>query len=343
MKKSEKRWLWISIGFSLLVLAVILLFTVDAQTFVLLEQMNPFFILLALLIHLAALFFWSLRIWFMSRGLGYRVPLLHCVNLVYANLLVAAITPSQAGGEPVRVHELYRAGVKVGDATAIVITERILDGIVLGLGGAFFMFVLGSIWQTIGSVYSYFLYISWIFITGLVLLFLYSVKNPLILKNFLGGIARRIARFRGKERADYYAQRIDREVDNFHSTLTLFIRQGKKGLLLGLVCTALFWFLEGIIVSVILVGLSQPPILIESLIIQLIIAIIMMIPLTPGGSGIAEVLFSTMYALYIPHALIGVVVLLWRSILYYSNILLGFLGSLVIVRREAASPASDKP
>ena len=38
------------------------------------------------------------------------------------------------------------AGVKVGDATAIVITERILDGFVLGLGGAFFMLVLGSIW-----------------------------------------------------------------------------------------------------------------------------------------------------------------------------------------------------
>ncbi|MDH7509635.1 MAG: flippase-like domain-containing protein [Methanolinea sp.] len=343
MKKTEKRWLWISLGFSLVVLAIILFFTVDSSTFTLLERMNPSFLLLALLIHLLALFFWSLRIWFMSRGLGYTVPLAHCINLVYANLLVAAITPSQAGGEPVRIHELYKAGVKVGDATAIVITERILDGIVLGLGGAFFMFVLGSIWQTIGSVYSYFLYVSWIFITGLVLVFLYSVKNPQILKNFLGGTVRHIARFRGRDRADYYAQRIDREVDNFHATLALFLRQGKTGLLLGLVCTTAFWFLEAIIVSVILVGLSQPPILVESMIIQLVIAIIMMIPLTPGGSGIAEVLFSTMYGIYIPHALIGIVVVLWRSILYYSNILLGFLGSLVIVRREAQSRDGDKP
>jgi len=343
MKKSEKHWLWISLVFSLVVLAVILFLTVDSSTFTLLEQMNPYFILLALIIHLVALFFWSLRIWFMSRGLGYQVPLVHCINLVYANLLIAAITPSQAGGEPVRIHELYKAGVKVGDATAIVITERILDGIVLGVGGAFFMFVLGSIWRTIGSVYSYFLYISWIFVTGLVILFLYSVKNPRILKNFLDGIVRRVMHFRGSDRVDYYTQRIDREVDNFHSTLALFIFQGKTGLLLGLICTAIFWFLEAIIVSVILVGLSQPPILIESLIIQLIIAIITMIPLTPGGSGIAEVLFTTMYGMYIPLALIGIVVVLWRSILYYSNILLGFLGSFVIIRREVGSPASDKP
>jgi len=68
-----------------------------------------------------------------------------------------------------------------------------------------------------------------------------------------------------------------------------------------------------------------------------------MIPLTPGGSGIAEVLFTTMYGMYIPLALIGIVVVLWRSILYYSNILLGFLGSFVIIRREVGSPASDKP
>ncbi|MCQ8893131.1 MAG: flippase-like domain-containing protein [Methanolinea sp.] len=337
MKKSERRWLWISLGFSLLVLVGILFFTVDASTFTLLQQVNPLYFILALLIHVIALAFWALRIWFMSRGLGYRVHFSHCFNLVLANLLVAAITPSQAGGEPVRVHELYKAGVKVGDATAIVITERILDGIVLGLGGAFFMFVLGSIWQQIGSVYSYFLYISWVIITGIVLLFLYSVKNPAILKKFLGGIARRVAVLKGKDRVDYYAQRIDREVDNFHSTLTFFIREGKTGLLLGMICTAFFWFLEAIIVSVILLGLSQPPILVESLIIQLIIAIITMIPLTPGGSGIAEVLFSTMYGVYVPHALIGILVVLWRSILYYSNILLGSLGSLVIVRREAGT------
>jgi len=110
MKTSERRWLWISLLFSLIVLAVILFFTVDSSTFELLKQMNPYFILFALVIHLVALFFWSLRIWFMSRGLGYRVSLIHCINLVYANLLIAAITPSQAGGEPVRIHELYKQG-----------------------------------------------------------------------------------------------------------------------------------------------------------------------------------------------------------------------------------------
>ncbi|OPX73820.1 MAG: hypothetical protein A4E39_00803 [Methanoregulaceae archaeon PtaB.Bin152] len=341
MKKNERRWLWLSLGFSLLVLVIILFFTVDANTFALLRKGDPLFFLLAMLIHIVALCVWALRIKCMSWGLGYRVPLLHCINLVFANLLVAAITPSQAGGEPVRVHELYRAGVKVGDATAIVITERILDGFVLGLGGAFFMLVLGSMWQQIGSVYSYFLYASWIMMTAIALLFLYSVKNPLVLKRFLLRATRYIARVRGKTKMEKYEQMIDREVDNFHSTLSMFLSQGKTGLFLGLLCTACFWFLEAIIVSVILVGLGQPPIFVESLIIQLIIAIIMMIPLTPGGSGIAEILFTSMYSIFVPTSLVGILVVLWRTILYYSNILLGLLGSLVIVRREAAGPDSE--
>ena len=343
MKKSERRWLWVSLGFSLIVLVLILFFTIDASTFSLLRNVDPTFFLIALMLHLLAMAFWALRIKFMSWGLGYRVSFLHSLNLVFANLLVAAITPSQAGGEPVRIHELYRAGVKLGDATAIVITERILDGIVLGLGGAFFMLVLGSMWQRIGSVYSYFMYASWIMITAIVLLFLYSVRNPAVLKKFLTRLAGYTAKFVGKERMGKYEQGIDREVDNFHNTLTMFISQGKTGLLLGLICSALFWFLEGVIVSFILLGLGQPPILVESLIIQLIIAVIMMIPLTPGGSGIAEILFTSMYSIFIPTSLIGIVVLLWRSILFYSNILLGLLGSLVIVRRESRNTDANKP
>ncbi len=145
MDRNQKRWLWISLGFSAVVLVAVLYFTVDAATISYLRRLNPFWLILALCTHVIALCFWALRIKFMSRSLGYRVGFFYSLNLVFANMLLAAITPSQAGGEPVRIHELYKAGVKVGDATAIVLTERILDGIVLGIGH--FMFVLGSEWR----------------------------------------------------------------------------------------------------------------------------------------------------------------------------------------------------
>lgn len=342
MDKSQKKWLWISLGFSSIVLVGVLYFTVDASTFEYLRQMNVYFFILALLTHLLALVFWSLRIKFMSRSLGYRIGLLYSLNLVCANLLVASITPSQAGGEPVRVHELYRAGVRLGDATAVAITERILDGIVLGLGGAFFMLVLGSEWQTIGLSFSYVLYISWILITAMVILFIYSFKNPMFLKRLIHFISGWFTRKWESRRVENLANRIDGEVDNFHNTLHTFIRQGKGGLIWGLLFTSLFWFCEFIIVSFILMGLGQPPIFIESLIFQLVIAVFMMIPLTPGGSGIAEILFTSLYGLSVNSSVLGILVILWRSILYYFNILIGLFASLVIVHRETSGSNKTK-
>jgi uncharacterized protein (TIRG00374 family) len=131
-----------------------------------------------------------------------------------------------------------------------------------------------------------------------------------------------------------FALSIDREVDNFHNTLSDFLSHGKAGLGYGLLFTALFWFCEFVIVSFLLIGLSQPPIFVESLIMQLVIAVIMMIPLTPGASGIAEISFTSLYGLFVNSSILGILVVLWRSILFYFNILLGLISSLLIVQRE---------
>ncbi|HNQ25378.1 MAG TPA: flippase-like domain-containing protein [Methanoregulaceae archaeon] len=338
MDRNQKRWLWISLGFSAVVLVAVLYFTVDAATVSYLRRLNPFWLILALCTHVIGLCFWALRIKFMSRSLGYRVGFFYSLNLVFANMLLAAITPSQAGGEPVRIHELYKAGLKVGDATAIVLTERILDGIVLGIGGAFFMFVLGSEWRRIGSVFSYLMYISWIIITIMVIIFIYSVKNPGLLKRIIHYSSRWFTRKWENRKIERFAQSVDREVDNFHNTLADFLSHGKAGLVYGLVFTTLFWLCEFVIVSILLIGLSQPPIFIESLIVQLVIAVIMMIPLTPGASGIAEISFTSLYGLFVNSSILGILVVLWRSILFYFNILLGLISGLLIVQREARHP-----
>jgi uncharacterized membrane protein YbhN (UPF0104 family) len=42
-----------------------------------------------------------------------------------------------------------------------------------------------------------------------------------------------------------------------------------------------------------------------------------------------------MYALFIPVSIVGIFVVIWRIVLYYFNIALGILSSIIIVRREA--------
>jgi uncharacterized membrane protein YbhN (UPF0104 family) len=88
-------------------------------------------------------------------------------------------------------------------------------------------------------------------------------------------------------------------------------------------------------------GLGQPPFVLESFLFQLVIAVIMMVPLTPGSSGIAEISATSLYALIIPSSILGIFVLLWRIVLFYLNILLGLIGGVHLFRRELTGPDDD--
>jgi uncharacterized protein (TIRG00374 family) len=337
MEKSQVKWLYISIGFSLLVLVIILLLTVNENTVQYLKEINPFFLLLAFLIHVLSMCFWALRIQKMTGSLGYRIGFFYSLNLVFANLLLAAITPSQAGGEPVRIHELYRADVPLGDATAIVIMERVLDGIVLAFLAAFAMIVLADLWKSLGVISQVMVLITWIFVIGCLLLFYLAIKRPDNVKNVVNYIAGFFTRGWEITKVEELIMRADKEIDNFNEAVIKFVKSAKGGLLWGLLFTLLYWISEILIASLILLGLGQQPLILESFVIQLVLAILMMLPLTPGASGIAEVGATSLYALFIPASIVGIFVVIWRMVLFYFNIALGILSSIIIVRREAKS------
>jgi hypothetical protein len=256
---------------------------------------------------------------------------------VFANLLAAAITPAQAGGEPVRVHELYRAKVPIGDATAIVIMERALDGIALAALAAFAMIVLTDQWKSLGAISEIMVYITWIFVAGCLFLFYLAIKRPDAVKKVVNHIAGFFTRGWESTRVDDLVRRADTEIDNFNEAVIKFVKSAKGGLLWGMLFTLLYWISEICTASLILVGLAQPPLILESFVIQLILAILMMLPLTPGSSGIAEAGAYSMYSLFIPASIVGIFVVVWRVVLYYFNIALGILSSILIVRREAKS------
>ncbi|MFA6363016.1 YbhN family protein [Methanoregula sp.] len=338
MERSQKKWLYISIAFSLVVLIVILYFTINENTIQYLKKINPWFLLLAFLTHILTMCFWAMRVKKMSGSLGYPIKFFYSLNLVFANLLAAAVTPAQAGGEPVRVHELYKAKVPLGDATAIVIMERVLDGIALAGLAAFAMFALTEQWKSLGAYSEVMVYITWVFVAGCLILFYLAIRRPDVMKRIANKAARFFTRKWEPAKVTALLERIEKEIANFHAAVLKFVRTAKGGLAWGMVFTLLYWVSEIVTASLILMGLGQPPLFFESFVIQLILAILMMLPLTPGSSGIAEVGATSMYALFLPSAIVGVFVVVWRIVLYYFNIALGIMSSLIIVRREAHNP-----
>ncbi|HUK38568.1 MAG TPA: flippase-like domain-containing protein [Methanomicrobiales archaeon] len=334
MERSQLKWLAVSVSFSLVVLVLVLRFTVTSQTFEYLKRLNPALLVLAIVCHFLAYGFWAMRIRTMAASLGHRVEFSYCLNLVMANLLAGSITPAQAGGEPVRVHQLYRHNVPLGDATAIVVVERVLDAIVLGVAGVGAMFLLGEMVEDIPRSLTLVIFIAWFVMILFIGAFVFSVRNPDILKRFLKKVSRPFIRRWDLRRIDRLIAAIDREVDNFHDSLSRFVAHAKGGLLWGTVYTALFWFSEFIIVSLILMGLGEQPHYLLSLVAQIVIAIIMMIPLTPGSSGVAELSATSIYGLFINTSIVGVLVVVWRAIFYYLNLAVGIIASIPIIQRE---------
>ena len=112
-------------------------------------------------------------------------------------------------------------------------------------------------------------------------------------------------------------------MDNCHEAMVVFAKEGKRGFLLGFVLTVLFWTTGFMIPSMLLLGLGLDPVFIQSYAAQILLLIIIMMPTTPGSSGVAEIGTAALYAPLIPTPLLGVCVVLFRLITYHMNLIAG--------------------
>ena len=337
MKLSTRGWFALTILFSLSVIIIIFATTFNAETIGYILSFNLLFLGLAIVLRFLALVLWGVRIQLMSGSLGYRVKLPYCVNMVLAGLLAGTITPGQVGGEPVRVHELYRAGVKVGDATAVVIMERVLDGIILTVMWIIVMTMMTQfIWSTFSPALIILVIIAWLFMISFLLIPVFAIRYPVKTKSVLMRLVNWLGPrlFRSSASNQEITERADREIDNLFESMTRFTGTARKGLLTGGIVTGLFWISEFLVASVIMMGLGLGPYILESFFFQILISLIMMIPLTPGSSGVTELSTSSLYALIIPSGMIGIFVLLWRFVTFYLNIILGAIAGIAIFKRE---------
>ncbi|MBE6506473.1 MAG: flippase-like domain-containing protein [Methanocorpusculum parvum] len=337
MDKTQKRLLLISLGISFTVLFLFLAFTIDRQTLQALQSANLWLILLALFMHIVSIGFWALRIQLMSKSLGYHVPFLHSFNLVCSNQFLASVTPSQVGGEPVRIYELVKAKVPVADATAVVIMERVFDAVVL-LIGAMVSLVLLNI-TTFGiEIPDYMMTLSYfssaVFFAVLVI-FVVFARKPVLGKAVVSRAAHFFLRKKDSEKREAVSAKLLNSVNQFYESLGYFMGKSRYGTFIGLFFTALLWVNEFVLVSVLLMALGLEPYFALSFLFMILITVILMVPITPGGAGVAEVSMAGFFSLIVPANLLGVFVLLWRLIIYYFNLASGFISTLIILRREA--------
>ena len=327
-QKTVKIPMIISVALSIVIIIIILFFTVDANTLNQLSRVSIKyeFFLVAIFLNILYWILWGARMKVLANAMdkNVKISLWKSTKIVIANLFLACITPSMAGGEPVRIYLLNKDGMSFGCSTAVVLGERLIDAIFILIMIPIALFIFKDI-KDLGIV-SFGLTIGVIVFVMFVILFIYSIIKPDKTKAFLIYLSKKFRRFFKKESESKIIQRINYEVDEFHNSMYCFKGQNKKSLFLTCVLTFMFWSVGFLVPSFILLGLGLPPFFIESYAAQIILLIIIMLPLTPGSSGIAEVSLYGLYGVLIgtsTNTLIGVFIILYRFISFHMNLIAG--------------------
>ena len=330
-QKTMRLSIILSLSLSIAIIILILYFTIDANDIntLLTTKIRYEFFAIAVFLNICYWFLWALRMRILANTMEKKLKLSvwGSTKIVIANMFLASITPSMAGGEPVRIYLLNKEGMDFGCATAAVLGERLLDAIFVLLMVPFAFFVIQGLpgVQQIPYIGTALLIGVLVFIL-LLALFIYAIIRPDKTKNFLIYINNKLNRFsKKKEITNNAINRISNEVDNFSNSMFRFAGR-RKPLFLSSIVTILFWSSGFIIPSFVLMGLGLPPYFVESFAAQVLLLVIIMMPTTPGSAGVAEGSILGLYGVIVgsfSEPLLGVFVLLYRFISFYMNFIAG--------------------
>lgn len=296
-----------------LVSIIFILYYTDADiSWELISRVNGWFLLLAVALHVFSWVLYSLRLKLLSSMAGHQITFPLSFRCTLASNFIAAITPSSAGGEPLRIKVLADDGMSYGAATAVVISERLLDSIFFLTSLAFFLMVSGffaGFGLKVGAIFLLFL-----------LAFLAFLRQLIIRPK---RVARLMEWIKKKTGNRAIVLTIEREIWLFRDAGIQLAKETMRCLPVLVVMTALIWFSDFMVPSALLAGMAQDPSILLSVTAQNILAIVSLLPLTPGASGIAELGMSYLYSTFVSPALLLPLIVLWRLITYFLNIVVG--------------------
>lgn len=246
----------------------------------------------------------------------------------------SAISPSTIGGTAVAVVFIHKEGLKVGRASSVVLLTSFLDELyfvimfpvllVLISGEKLFMqdtLLYGRAWYMnelfLFAVIGYSIKLIWVIMVGYGLFF-----NPKGLKKLIVKIFSLPLLKRWHKSAINAGDDIIISSEHFKEKRAIF--WFKAGLATFLSWSARYWVANAILVAFFEVR--------EHFLIfarQLVMFIMMIISPTPGGSGIAEFLFSRYLSDFVPvspeniGATALAIALIWRAISYYPYLIAG--------------------
>ena len=310
---------------SLASIIIILKYTNANVSWQMISQVDGRFLILGFILHVSSWFFYSIRLKLLTSMAGHQISFRLSLKTTLASNFVASITPSSAGGEPVRIKMLADDGMSYGSATAVAVGERLMDSV-------FFVAALALFLMASGFFTGFGLEIGAIFLVILVL-FLTFLWQLVVRPERISRLLEWIKKKTGNRPI---VLSIEREVWLFRDAGIQLAGEILHRMPVMAAVTTLIWMCDFLVPSALLVGMGAKPNFLLSITAQIILAIIGLLPLTPGGSGVAELSMSYLYSMFVSPVLLVPLVVLWRLITYFFNIVVGatLTGASIMIWRK---------
>ena len=286
-------------------------------------------------------FFDGVNYWMYLRRQGFRLSIFRAVHIALIGFYYSNITPSAAGGQPMQVNSMRRAGIPVGYGTMAVTVRFITNqfmismiSLVLFLGNRDFVY------EQLGAA-MWWVRFGWLLNFGSVPLVLLAAfrRNWIqwLLERLIGWLAR-IHIIKNREMALTKAMET---LDTYHTALHDLIRQPGQILLQFASSTV---SLLGILGSIVFVyrafGQSGTPWYQILTISSLLYVSASATPL-PGASGAQEGGFLLYYKHIFDEKIIGLALLVWRFFTFYLFLIVGIFTVIVEKMLTSHTPGKD--
>jgi len=340
-----------------------ILISLSVSAYLVLHQFHPaafkglnwsgrlvWFLLLAatsmLIRHLAYMY----RIWLVT---GKVFSIRQCFELVLMWEFAAVATPSTVGGAAVAMFLLNKEGVNLGKSTASVFLITLLDNLFFVVSAIILLIIIGSgamfdlnqactgnldipLLQYLGGIrYLFILGVSVSLTLTLLLAWGILVNAQAIKSLLIWTFSFKLLR-KWKVRA---AQTGDELI-----LASAELKRKHLGFWMGAFgSTALAWTLKYLEVNILIMAFTPVSGMDHAIILSrmLTLWLIMLLPFTPGASGLAEIAFISLFCMYIPNGLGGAITLMWRLLTYYPYLIFGALYMPVWLKRVYINPSES--
>jgi uncharacterized protein (TIRG00374 family) len=318
-RQSIIKGLKIFLALSIVTYTLLLIFTATRGTWNAFKEIDIIYIPTVFFLISLYLVFESFRIRLIAKAIsGKWISFWCCLQVIFCGAFLSAVTPFQAGGSPLQVYILDRAGLKVSSSLLLLLFRAIfyLIGMLIFLPFImpFFRTEYSGRSMKILSRYSIFAYI---FLFSMLFLFLFM---PRFLKKIIYSTT-----FRKRKRTRMTGKmfRMLREIKSINNQLLDFIKT-KKLYALGIIITTVIVYIPNYSIAYfILKGLSINVPYLDVVFRQVFLLFAAFFFPTPGAEGIVEGGFAAMFYTSVPKYLIGMFAILWRFVTYHLVVIIG--------------------